>query len=113
MVRKANSSPKSQPEPPARKPKGRPVGSGIDDTEATEFMVDLLARGKAVDKPDAVRQGADRFPGHSLQATRKRLARKLDAHPSQRPRTPEELAKEAQRNEILRKAFEEDVAWDL
>jgi hypothetical protein len=113
MVRKDSSSPKSQPETPARKPRGRPVGSGHDDDEATEFMVDLLARGKAVDKRDAIWQAADRFPGHSPEATRKRLARKLDAHPSQRPRTPEELAKEAQRDEILRKAFEEDVAWDL
>ena len=92
---------------------GRPKGSGQDDSEAIAFMVHLLDGGQAKTQSEAVQQATDRFPGHSRSATRKRLARKLDEHLKATVKTPEELAREARRAEILRRAFEEDVGWNI
>lgn len=92
---------------------GRPPGSGQDDSEAIEFMMDLLRKGKVQSEGDAVAAAADRFPGHSKPATRKRLNRKLAEHLKATAKSPEQVAREARRAEVLRRAFEEDVAWDI
>lgn len=92
---------------------GRPKGSGQDDSEAIDLMVNLLRTRKVGSESEAVAAAVFRFPGHSTAATRKRLARKLTEHLNATAKSPEELAREARRAEILRRAFEEDVAWDI
>jgi hypothetical protein len=92
---------------------GRPKGSGQDDREAIDLMVNLLRTRKVGSESEAVAAAVLRFPGHSPAATRKRLARKLTEHLNATAKSPEELAREARRAEILRRAFEEDVAWDI
>lgn len=92
---------------------GRPKGSGQDDSEAIDLMVNLLRTRKVKSESEAVAAAVLRFPGHSKAATRKRLARKLTEHLHATAKSPEERAREARRAEILRRAFEEDVAWDI
>lgn len=92
---------------------GRPKGSGQDDSEAIAFMVNLLGKRQVQNETDAVSAAVLRSPGHSTAATRKRLLRKLREHFRATAKSPEEVAREARRAEILRRAFEEDVGWDI
>jgi hypothetical protein len=92
---------------------GRPKGSGQNDSESIAFMVNLLGKRQVQNETDAVSAAVLRSPGHSPAATRKRLHRKLREHLRATAKSPEEVAREARRAEILRRAFEEDVGWDI
>lgn len=90
---------------------GRPKGTGYDDTTALAFAANLI--GSRVSRSSAIAQAARKFPVHSSAADKRRLSSKLDAYLKATEKTPEELLRAARRAEVLKRAFEEDVGWDI
>lgn len=112
MTRKDNSPPTRQPQRQAAGPKrmGRPPEN---DDDLIKLVLDLLESEQAKNDRDALIQVTAKFPKNTRSAIRKRLARKLAAYWAAKLKPPADLEREAWKAEVLRRAFKEEVAWDL
>lgn len=84
-----------------------------DDDELIKLVLALLESGQAKNDRDALTKVTAKTPTHMRAAIRKRLARKLDAYRAAKVTSPTDLEREAWKADVLRRAFEEEVAWDL
>lgn len=90
---------------------GRPAGSGEDDDALLDEMGKLLDSGQAKSLRDAAGQVAQASPGHSEQATRRRLRRKYAA---KRDREAENDTEPKTWPDEIEQHFKNDVElWDL
>lgn len=92
-----------------RGPGRQPGTGGVDDTARIDRLVDLLRSDEGLDRDEAIRLVAREDPGDSEKNTRRRLRNKFSQVEARLEDT-----REAEKAEILRRAFEEDFeTWDL
>lgn len=102
-----------------KRPRGRPEGTGEDDSEHLRKMEQLIANGECRDEVQAAATVAGELPIHAQAATRRRLRDKyrkeiLGRDSEQETPAADESGLSAERKALLDRIFEEDVEqWDL